>query len=201
MNGNREGSPHMDVEESLRSLALDDRQIAVPTRVDQAVMAAWDASIADRPRRAIPWMWPWMWGSGVLGVAAGVVIAMFLPSGSRAPIEQPTMSPAFRGSIASPVAVVEPPSDVPAARVPLRLAVRRRVAPADALPPEPYVLVPVQPGELMPLTMMRVRMTRNAFAQLGVPMVNPEAEGFVDVDLLIGEDGIARSIHGATLVD
>lgn len=196
MNGSRDGSPYVDVEESLRSLALDDRQVAVPPRVDQAVMAAWDASIADPPRRAIPWMW----GSAVLGVAAGVVLAMFLPSGARAPVEQPAVSNALRGSSASPVAVIEPSPAVPAAPAPMRLAVRRQAAPVEP-PPEPYVLVPVQPGELVPLTMMRVRMTRNAFAQLGVPMANPGGEGFVDVDLLIGEDGIARSIHRATLVD
>ena len=200
MNGRREGSPYIDVEESLRSLALDDRQVAVPRRVDQAVMAAWDAVGVDRPRRAAPWMRPWMWGSGVLGVAAGVMLAIFLPYGARAPRDQPLVSLAFRDSVASPVAVVEPPFAEPAAAAPLRLAVRRRLAPVEP-PPEPYVLVPVQPGELVPLTLMRVRMTRNAFAQLGVPTVNPEAGGFVDVDLLIGEDGIARSIHRATVVE
>lgn len=50
------------------------------------------------------------------------------------------------------------------------------------------------------LTLVRVRMPRRAFATLGVPIVNPEAEGLVDVEVVVAEDGIARSIRRVALV-
>jgi hypothetical protein len=69
-------------------------------------------------------------------------------------------------------------------------------APAGAA----YVLVPdAEMGA--PLTMMRVRMPRSAFSRLGVPIANPDGDGMVDVEVLVGEDGVARSIRRATAVD
>jgi len=50
------------------------------------------------------------------------------------------------------------------------------------------------------LTLMRVRMPRSAFSSLGVPIANPDADGLVDVEVLVGEDGVARSIRRAAAV-
>ena len=61
------------------------------------------------------------------------------------------------------------------------------------------VLVPeIEPG---PLMLMRVRMTRREFSRLGVPISNPQGDGLVDVEVLVGEDGVARSIRRAVAVN
>jgi hypothetical protein len=51
------------------------------------------------------------------------------------------------------------------------------------------------------LTVMRVRMSRRAFANLGFPIVDPDAAGMVDVEVVVGEDGVARSIRRAARVE
>jgi hypothetical protein len=51
-----------------------------------------------------------------------------------------------------------------------------------------------------PLMLMRVRMTRREFSRLGVPISNPDTDGLVDVEVLVGEDGVARSIRRAVPV-
>ena len=47
---------------------------------------------------------------------------------------------------------------------------------------------------------VRVRMPRSALATLGLPMAEPDAAGAVDVEMLVGEDGVARTIRRATAV-
>jgi hypothetical protein len=76
----------------------------------------------------------------------------------------------------------------------------RRVAGASApLIERELVLVPELEGT-GPLALMRVRMTRREFSRLGVPISNPEGDGLVDVEVLVGEDGVARSIRRAVAV-
>jgi hypothetical protein len=81
----------------------------------------------------------------------------------------------------------------------------QRFTPGDADPgsgsliKRELVLVPdVDPG---PLMLMRVRMTRREFSRLGVPISNPQGDGLVDVEVLVGEDGVARSIRRAVAVN
>ena len=73
-----------------------------------------------------------------------------------------------------------------------------------SIPPPPadaaYVLVPDAEAGAPTLTMMRVRMPRSAFSRLGVPIANPDGDGMVDVEVLVGEDGVARSIRRAAAV-
>jgi hypothetical protein len=145
------------VDEALRTLAADDRQVVVPPRVHASVMRAWDARVlapsgesADRAalvRRV----------ALVAGVAALVVFAVL-----------------FRG---------DPPRvDETAGR---ELG---------------YVLVPDPMADPASLQVVRLRMPRTGLATLGVPLANPEAEGVVELELLVGEDGVARAIRRAALV-
>jgi hypothetical protein len=61
------------------------------------------------------------------------------------------------------------------------------------------ILVPgIEPG---PLILMRVRMTRREFSRLGVPISHPQSDGLVDVEVLVGEDGVARSVRRAVAVN
>jgi len=70
---------------------------------------------------------------------------------------------------------------------------------SPSLMEQELVLVPelAEPG---PLMLMRVRMTRREFSRLGVPITNPQGDGLVDVEVLVGEDGVARSIRRAVAV-
>ena len=72
-------------------------------------------------------------------------------------------------------------------------------APAPLIQQE-VVLVP-ELDRAGPLMLMRVRMTRREFSRLGVPISNPDGGGLVDVEVLVGEDGIARSIRRAVTVE
>ena len=45
------------------------------------------------------------------------------------------------------------------------------------------------------LQIVRLRLPREALQVLGVVLVEPDAEGMVDVDVLVGEDGLARDIR------
>jgi hypothetical protein len=42
---------------------------------------------------------------------------------------------------------------------------------------------------------VRMRLPRSTLASLGVPVIDPGAAGTVDVELLIGVDGLARTIR------
>jgi hypothetical protein len=72
-------------------------------------------------------------------------------------------------------------------------------ASSASLMQQELVLVPelADPG---PRMLMRVRMTRREFSRLGVPISNPQGDGLVDVEVLVGEDGVARSIRRAVAV-
>jgi hypothetical protein len=78
------------------------------------------------------------------------------------------------------------------------------VAPAATARPTPvdtgYVIVPEPFPDTGALHVVRVRMARMALATLGMPMADPDAEGLVDVEMLVGDDGVARSIRNATFV-
>jgi hypothetical protein len=63
-----------------------------------------------------------------------------------------------------------------------------------------YVIVPEPFSDTATLHVVRVRMDRMALATLGVPIADPDAEGLVDVEMVVGDDGVARSIRNATFV-
>ncbi|HLG54429.1 MAG TPA: hypothetical protein VI485_03800 [Vicinamibacterales bacterium] len=51
------------------------------------------------------------------------------------------------------------------------------------------------PFDTEPLQIVRIRIPGSALPALGVSIVEPEAAGLVDVDLLVGEDGLPREIR------
>ena len=51
------------------------------------------------------------------------------------------------------------------------------------------------------LSVMRVRMSRSALASLGFPILEPDAAGVVDVEVIVGEDGVAQSIRRAAFTE
>ena len=63
------------------------------------------------------------------------------------------------------------------------------------LPPPLLRFSPQPIGETEVLQIVRLRLPREVLQSLGVILVEPDAEGMVDVDVLVGEDGLARDIR------
>jgi hypothetical protein len=190
----------MTLEESLRSLATDD-EAHVPHHVDAAVMAAWDASAGVahvQPVQAGMLWYVWAIGATTLIAALGVALTWRSAGETETPsiAQQPPARSAPRMPAAeAPVAPVDRDAPVAKREVPAAEA----IMPPDRRTGTAFVLVPeFDTGG--PLTLMRVRMERRAFSRLGVPITNPDGDGLVDVDVLVGEDGVARSIRRAVAV-
>jgi hypothetical protein len=170
----------MTLEESLRTLADDEAR--VPPHVDAAVMAAWD-DFAGR----------------VANRSAASPAAARLPRATAGPQRRSAGSRAGRW----PAWVVACAAIVVVAVVISWRTVgddSGRAARASApLIQRELVLVPELEGT-GPLALMRLRMTRREFSRLGIPISNPEGDGLVDVEVLVGEDGVARSIRRAVAV-
>jgi hypothetical protein len=49
------------------------------------------------------------------------------------------------------------------------------------------------------LELVRVRMPRLALQAVGVVVSGPSAEGFVEVDVVVGEDGLPRDVRRVAL--
>jgi hypothetical protein len=167
----------MSLEESLRALA-DDDAARVPPRVDAAVMAAWDDfadRLADRPAAAR----------------------------LRRAVARPRRTTVWHRARPWPVWVAACAAIVMVAvLLPWQTTGGGTARGAGASTPliqRELVLVPELEGT-GPLALMRVRMTRREFSRLGVPISNPEGDGLVDVEVLVGEDGVARSIRRAVAV-
>jgi hypothetical protein len=45
------------------------------------------------------------------------------------------------------------------------------------------------------IRVVRMRLTRATLPLLGIPIIDPNAEGTVEIELLVGEDGLAKSIR------
>ncbi len=52
---------------------------------------------------------------------------------------------------------------------------------------------PVGPTEV--LQIVRLRLPRETLQSLGVVLLEPDAGGVIDIDVLVGEDGLARDIR------
>ena len=78
---------------------------------------------------------------------------------------------------------------------------RRADGPRAVLPGAAGATGAEQPGAPAGLSVMRVRMSRSAFASLGFPILEPDAAGVVDVEVIVGEDGVAQSIRRAAFAE
>jgi hypothetical protein len=202
--GDVEADLQVRLERSLRTLAIDDARTSGPPNIRDAVMHAWNAFQASETssRRWLRRGKPMGWALAASAAAAIVVLAV-LPRGRSVEPSRPV--PLARSETVPPTTVFEDKVEPDVTDV--RTGRSERRVPLPPAPQQPegsrdfgYVLVPDPVPDSAPLSVMRVRMPRSAFATLGLPIVNPNAEGFVDVEVLVGEDGIARAIRRTALV-
>lgn len=155
---------------SLQMLAEIESASKTPSRVEAAVMARWDARQTKRsPSRARRVM------RVATTLAAGVTLFGTLAW--------------ERGTD-----VRLPPSLVPSFGAPGKPDTKRT-------PDTTYTTVAVVGGPLMadePIRVVRMRVARSVLGELGIP--SPARRGTtpadtVDIDLLVGEDGVARGVR------
>lgn len=82
-----------------------------------------------------------------------------------------------------------------------RPAGRRIATPQAAMPAVLMTLdwEPVRDGEALQL--IRLRLSRDALQTLGIVLAEPGTAGSVDVDVLIGEDGLPRDIRKVRVIE
>ncbi len=196
--------PEALVEEALRVLAADDEHVSVSARVHDAVLREWDQQHGIRKRRRMhrqPSRLAWV----VVPAAAALMLAVagLQRESVRRPMPEavPTTNVVSLDgpAIASGRAPVLEESSGNAELVP-PIAVSARRPPAAVERSFGYVIVPGPLVDPSALHVVRARISRAALASLGMPIVDPNVDGVVEVEMLVGDDGVAQSIRHATLV-
>jgi hypothetical protein len=200
MNDRLRGSEMVDLERSLRALADHDCHVQAPPHVHAAVMRAWDvarpsAQLRRRRRRtgallAIPSM---------AAAAVAVVVLYRAPSAPGPP--EPVVAPAVvkpRVDMSAPTADADSPAEVHRLRPGPSRSRREKAAARDGL----GVVLAADPIlDASTTSIVRVRVRRPALVTLGIPLVEPDAGGLVDLEILVAEDGVARTIRRVVPVD
>lgn len=155
-----------DFDQSWREFADQDAQVQAPRRVRHLVMAAWDDE-HDRVRAKGLDRGSWLALATVAALIALTVASVVI---RRAPATQGQRD----GRTAS-------------ARVP--------EVPADSNSGPVMRLVADQAFENEPLTIVRVRVPRSSLRAMGIALVEPEASSLVDLDVVVGSDGLPRAIQ------
>ena len=193
------------IDEALRALAVDDEQVSVPARVHREVLREWDdhqalrnGRRAHRRSRGLAWV--------VVPVAAAVLLAVAVLQRQSVPLAAPDAAPPTASAVSVDVPAIRRAPDPllgesrrsTAVASPIGVSTRPRgVADGSTA----YVIVPPPLVDPAALHVVRARMSRTALATLGMPIVDPNVDGLVEVEMLVGDDGVAQSIRYATLVN
>jgi hypothetical protein len=182
--------------DALTELARIELGASAPLRVEASVMRAWDAAHVVRGsswRPALHWA-----GATALAASLLVACAISLLERPRTSIAEPLMSGPLD---LSPPAAAAPPmvsSAVESSAEPLvRRPAGRRRAPDTPVPATPTAIVfvggPVTAGEQVRI--VRMRIARETLMSIGLRPLTWADDDTVDVDMLIGEDGVARGLR------
>ena len=186
------------IDDALGALAATDAGLSPPAYVKTAVLREWDQQQARQSRRRPLRRWfVWALVPAAAGVFFGVAWIPRGPSATSEPVEAPVERAASVAAAAPDpprASATEDGVATPAAR-PAAVPYRPRPV-ADA----GYVIVPDPLVDPTTLRVVRVRMSRMALATLGMPLVNPDADSLVEVEILVGDEGVAQSIRRAALV-
>jgi hypothetical protein len=170
--------------ESWRTFVDHDRSLTAPPYLEDRVLRAVAAGTLRRPRLRNRLM-------AFAGAAAAMLIAI---AGTQVSfrVPPPPINARPLWIAARPAAV---PSRTAARRIPVPAdKVRRDVPPGE--PPLILVMFDFVPAIARePLQLVRLRVPREALQELGVPLLEPDATGMIDLDMLVGEDGLPRDIR------
>jgi hypothetical protein len=188
------------VRHALSALAEADSTRHAPPQVESALLKAFDRSVQRRRavRNAVI-----AWPVRLAAVAAalfltmsGVIYVIGRDRGAHTPraVQWPVAAahdqvlPPSALSRESPLASRDDHLRPPVRHT--RTAVHRRDSVRDADATLPTY------GELDSVVrVVRMRLTRATLPLLGIPVIDPSAAGTVEIELLVGEDGLARTIR------
>jgi hypothetical protein len=157
------------VGEAWREFACEDAALTAPPELERRVLAGWEA--LQHPQRGSHRRSERrvFWAVGAL---AGTLLLAFALRSYRATTVRPTPASGTAVSATRAVGDLHRPRRMPAAD--------------PALDTENLELI-------------RVRMPRLALQAAGVVVSGPNAEGFVEVDVVVGEDGLPRDVRRVAL--
>jgi hypothetical protein len=201
MNDSTNDFEMANLERSLCAVADEDANLQAPPHVQRAVMQTWDAwKPFLRPphrRRRLGAV-----GLAIGAMAAAVVAAVVM---YRAPVAAPRRETVVahrpepeRAVISVPAEAADPPA-VADARAP-RPRPRVETTPTRYGSRPGLVLLADPILDTGAMSIVRVRVPRTALVTLGLPLVEPNEGGSVDLEMLVGEDGVARTIRRAVAV-
>jgi hypothetical protein len=200
------------IDRLMNALADAESRIDTPPHVEESVMAAWDAAHHSGARQISAGRRS-MSSPAVIALAAGLLLAITLgvyeatrtrgtmvaPSASQS---RPQVSRVAEPSVAIPEAIERPTrngSTPAASTVPPRAArAPRRALPAvspDNGATATVLLIgePLMTGESV--RVVRMRVPRSALAAMGIRSMATARADSADVDVLVGEDGVARAVR------
>ena len=200
MNDRMPDSEIVELERSLRAVAEEDGRAQAPPHVHAAVMQTWDLErpFAQRRRRGRSRNATLL---AIGSVAATIVAVVAMYRASPAPSRpEPVVAPAAeqpRVVTTEPRPEIDVPAEAHRPR-PRRPRTRGettapRYAPGMALVADPIL-------DAKATSIVRVRVPRHALVMLGIPVVEPDDGGSVDLEMLVGEDGVAQTIRRAVPV-
>ena len=177
------------IDRAWKAFVDQDQRLNPPPDLEQRVIAAIrDARSAERQpsSRLRP----------AIGMAAAIVIAIGGWLARPQSVPTPLVARSFDAA----------PLPGPVSPRPPMMRIEARTRPV-AVSPGLYVEHVEWPAALMmlgaapvtdsePLRLVRLRLPREALQALGLVMLEPEAEGVVEVNVLVGEDGLPRDIRG-----
>lgn len=164
--------------EAWRQFAREDAAMTAPPELERKVLAAWEALQHPDRRSHPPGRLRLAW---VVGAVASALAVAFALHGDRAtPVPVATDSRLEESAIRNS-------GDAP----PPRWMMKR-----DAI--LTFTAEPVLETETLQL--VRVRMPRLALQAVGVVVSGPNNEGFVEMDLVVGEDGLPKTVRRVALV-
>jgi hypothetical protein len=196
---NEQMSHRGDLERSLRALAEADRRVEAPPHVQAEVMHTWDTVKPFAHRRRRRTRSALLLAIGSTAATVVTVVVMY-----RA-LSEPTRPEPIVVAVAekSPVARNLPPTDnhsLVEAHQPRPRRPRMRGEAATPRGERGLLLVADPILDPIAASIVRIRVRRTALVTLGIALVEPNDSGWVDLEMLVGEDGVARTIRRAVPV-
>jgi hypothetical protein len=180
------------LDRALRALAAETDAYAAPA-VEERVRAAFRALPAAAAPEPTPAPWVWL---ASLAAAAGVV---WLVVAAPAPVAAPPAAPVARVERA-PLPLASVPPVVPLAPVAAVVRPARSRSRARAAQPAPFeALYPGDPlADLDAVHVVRVSVPRSSLFALGLRERPGAQDDAVEMDAMVGPDGVARAVRFVT---